>query len=652
MKIAIEATTIGFKNTGTNRFLRCLIDELEYTGNEINYFGSDYKIRLPKFMPDSIKRHYYRQFILKKEIEKSNSDCAIFPDYFMSNGFNKPAAIVIHDLSFITHPQFYSKRFVNYYTYQVKKTIEQNPLILTVSHHTKFNIIKHLNVKEKNIHIVQAYTKMKHFNIKQYSEFNEDLPYLLYVGHIEPRKNLLFLVEGFLEWKRKFGINIRLKIVGELWIKSDELLGLMSKHKNNPDIEFMGYISDENLEKLYKGACGFLHTSFEEGFGFPVLEAMNYNLPLICTEGIATAEISSPFSITINPYDKSSYYDGLNKLYDLVMNDEKPPYKIKYSPELMRNQLSGVLNELEFRMKKHSGVFIPKAVSNEEALIKTLVYSGMFNSGIKKDKIHEQLFDRKITKEDLNLIINKYLAENIIIESNGYLKLNYVSDGFYNKHNGRIEKKKLKKLLGFLNKLPLISLIAFSGGTSQYGIENHNDIDLFIISKPYAVYIVYFIIHVFSFLVRARKELCANYLIDESNLEIGQNYDYYTAHQIVTLKGFRNNKMLSHFCSRNLWIKTFFPNFNIIRDNYKPAGNLYYLIRPFNWIIMFLYKMKYKNLLKSKSLSHSIIITENCLKLHSNDNRGKIMNEFHKKWKDYRNRKLGNLVEIQYLVVK
>lgn len=652
MNIAIESTTIGSRFTGTNRFLSCLIDELVNLDNDIKYFNPGYTSIFHKYIPDSLKRHYYRQFVLKNEIEKADVDCAIFPDYFMPHNFNKPAAVVIHDLSFITHPQFYSKRFVNYYTYQLKKTIEQNPLILTVSHHTRHNIIHHLKAKEENIHIVQAYTKMQKNITNQYSSSKKDIPYFLYVGHIEPRKNLTFLVEGFMEWKRKLDLNIRLKIVGELWIKSGDLLGMISKYKNNPDVEFTGYISDDHLENLYMGASGFLHTSFEEGFGFPVLEAMNYNLPLICSQGIATAEISAPLSITINPEDKLSYFKGLDKLFYLVLNNEKPQYKIKYSPELMRSQLAGVLDEIKIRIKKQSGISVPKAVNNEEALIKTLVYSGIFKAGIKKDKIHEQLFDREISREALDRIVNKYLAENIIIETNGYLKLNYESDSFYNIHKGRIGKKKLRRLLGFLHRLPFISLIAFSGGTAHYGIENHDDIDLFIISKPYAIYIVYFIIHIFSFVLKARKELCANYLIDESNLEIGQNYDYYTAHQIITLKSFRNEKMLSHFYSRNSWIKAFFPNFSIIQENYKPAGKLYYLIRPFNWIIMSLYKIKYKNLLKSKSLNQSIIITENCLKLHSNDNRRKIMNEFHRKWKEYRYRKLGILMEDKYLAVK
>jgi glycosyltransferase involved in cell wall biosynthesis len=652
MKIAIEGTTIGPRITGTNRFLNCLIEQLEYLDNELLYFTPPIGSISGRLVPGSIIRHYYRLFSLKKEIVKSDADCGIFPDYFMPLNFIKPAAVVIHDLSFITHPEFYSAKFVKYYTYQIKKTLEQNPLVLAVSRHTKNNIINYLNVKEENIHIVQGYSGMKKNVSKYHPASKNNIPYLLYVGHIEPRKNLNFLIEGFQEWKKGSGVNINLKIVGELWIKSRGIIELMTKYRNDPDIEFMGYVTDEQLETLYMSASGFLHTSFEEGFGFPVLEAMNFNLPVICTQGIATAEISSPLSIPINPGDKLSYYNGLEIMYSFIINNEKPVYDIKYSPQLMREQLSVVMERLDSRVRKHSGSGIPKASEDEEALIKTLVYSGMFNSGIKSDKIHEQLFDRKIKKEVLITIIERYKAANIIREINGYLQLNYSINNYYKIHRGMIDKKKINRIIGLLNKLPFISLIAFSGGTTHYGIENHDDIDLFIISKPYSVYIVYLLIHFFSIILNVRKELCANFLIDESNLELGQNYDFYTAHQIITLNGFRNSEMLSHFYSRNRWIKSFYPNFRIMQKDYKSSGMQYILLRPVNLIIMSLYKLKYKKLISKPDLNKSLILSEKCLKLHTNDNRREIINKFQQVWKKYKQNNFNSIKEERYLVLK
>ncbi len=224
MIIGIDASASGLKSTGIGRYITCLLEQLKNSDNEIKIFQSsdNYEKHLIEKIKRSslnkkyqgLKRHYYRIFSLTHEMVKSKVDCGIFPNYFISNNFNKPSTIVIHDLSFITHPQFYSKKFVIYYKYLLKQTLKQNPLILTVSEHTKENICKYLNIKKENILLLQAYS-----NIVKISSYNKeqapaDTPYFLYVGHIEPRKNLLFLVANFLRWKNK------IKLITEVTQKS------------------------------------------------------------------------------------------------------------------------------------------------------------------------------------------------------------------------------------------------------------------------------------------------------------------------------------------------------------------------------------------------------------------------------------------------
>jgi glycosyltransferase involved in cell wall biosynthesis len=652
MIIALESSTIGPKITGTNRFLVCLIEQLKFLNNNILYFDSNLLPKKYKYLPDSIKRHSYRQSNLKKDIEDSDADFGLFPDYFMPRNFIKPAAVVIHDLSFISHPQFYSKRFVQYYSFMLRHTLKQNPVIITVSLHTKNNIIKYLGTKEENIHLVQGYSNMQNYKSVYNPPSGKDAPYFLYVGHIEPRKNLVFLVQGFRQWQKSVGINIKLKIVGELWIKSRELIELILDCRDDPSVEFTGYVSEEELEIIYSNASGFIHTSLEEGFGFPVLEAMKFNLPIICSKGIATEEISSPLSIPIYPDDITGYQNGLYKMISLAFNNVRPDYEIKYSPSLMRQQLAAVLEKLDSGITKKYAVGIHLSNSIEEALEKTLVYSGMFNSGIKEDKIHEQLFDRKINKVDLDRIIENYKMANIITAFNGSLYLNNRRKGFYQKSDAPLDKYKLINLLEFLNKIPFISLIAFSGGTAIYGLKNHDDIDLFIITKPYALYLVYFIIHLYSLLFNSRKKLCANFLIDETNLEINNMHDFYTAHQIITLNAFRNERMLNYFIARNSWINNYFPNFRIINENCKKSGRGFIFLKPVNWTLMSLYKFIYRKKLADLGPTGSMVLKKNFLKLHSNDNRFKISNEFQKSWNDYRSNKKEYSKNKKHLVLR
>jgi hypothetical protein len=156
----------------------------------------------------------------------------------------------------------------------------------------------------------------------------------------------------------------------------------------------------------------------------------------------------------------------------------------------------------------------------------------------------------------------------------------------------------------------------------------------------------------YSIIFNARKELCANFLIDETRLEIIQSCDFFTAHQIISLKGFRNSKMLNHFISMNSWIKNFFPNFYIRNENFNKSGKGYFILKPFNLALMFFYKMLYKTKLDEFGVNGSMVLKENCMKLHSNDNRYKIINEFQRTWNEYRLRKNNMFKKEKYLALK
>jgi glycosyltransferase involved in cell wall biosynthesis len=646
MKIGIDTLSLGTKSTGTKRYLECLLEQLEESNNKIVQLSPPFYSTSSRNFLQSIRKNWYRNFGISKALKQSSSDWLIFPDYFMPAGLEKPVAVVIHDLSFITHPQSYSKKFVSYYTYMIKKTAKQKPIIVTVSEHSKKNIIRHLGVDEKNILLVQGYSRIFQRQDNRIKIDECEQPYFLYVGHIEPRKNLTFLIEGFLKWKERQKVNYKLKIVGELWIKSPEIMSLMKKYNNTPNIEFTGYISEQKLDETYRNSSAFVHASFEEGFGFPVLEAMQYNLPILCTQGTATQEISSPNSIVCDPYDAKSLQNGFNNLHELVLRNQKVYYDIRYTPNRMKEQLNELLDIMELRLNKKVYITPAHADDVDAAIEKTFVYSSLFNSGIKKDKIHRQVFDLKINQEDLEFSLYKLLSAKILIRRDDAIYLNNLQ-GFYNNKDG-IKRSKINRIFKFLKHLPLTSSIAFSGGSAHYGCENHNDLDLFIITKPNTVYIVYFLIHLYSIMFNLRKELCANYLVDETNLQIDDSLDFYTAHQIISLTPFKNENMLYRFWNENTWVRNFFPNFiHVPQSKVGESPNnferfmKYSLLVPFNKILMLSYKFYYLKKLKVLQKSNSLKLTDHCMKLHTNNNREKIIMEFEKTWSNYLAKKPG-----------
>jgi len=354
--IGIDTSAVGKKATGTSRYIECLLTELKKTKHAVKTFSpvqtkpsikTSLFDSIPIIKRGGIRRHLYRKFELSSQMNNTEVDCGIFPNYLMPLNFNKQSAVVIHDLSFLSHPHFYSKAFVWYYANQLKKVLGKKPLIVTISAYSLESINKYLGVNKNEIYLLQAYVKMNKPDTKQISKTNVDgRKYFLYVGHIEPRKNLSFLIEHFLEWKKGNGLDYKLILVGDVWSGSKDIRSLLICYRDHPDIEFTGYATEDELCQLYLNASAFVHTSFVEGFGFPVLDAMHYGLPVLCSTGSGTEEISRPYSITIDPTNGRDLQKGLDKLIS-KLHEPDCNYSIKYSSELMQEQLDKLLSAFE-----------------------------------------------------------------------------------------------------------------------------------------------------------------------------------------------------------------------------------------------------------------------------------------------------------------
>ena len=633
MVIGLDTSALTLKSTGTSRYIVCLLTELNKTGEVIKCFspGKGFNIPALNYIPilkrGGIRRHLYRRLEISNEMVKVGVEFAIFPNYLMPLDYAGPSAIVIHDLSFISHPEFYSKIFVRYYTNQLRKILEKDPAIVTVSESSAADIHNLLGTGKRRIFIVQAYANVPDTVCKNIMK--DDRPYFLYVGHLEPRKNLLFLIRNFIEWNSSNGGKYKLVIAGELWLNSKEVTSLYNRFELNPDIEFMGYVSEDDLHSLYYHASAFVHAGIVEGFGFPVLDAMNYSLPVLCSKGSGTEEISKPNALTFNPYDPNELKKGFDDL--ITLSKEKMNYNLKYSPKLMHEQLENLLDAVG-NVKRIS---IGAEFSNvETAVEKTLLYYKIFNSGIEEKKLHPFLMEEHATSKQVNKAVDSLITRGTIYRKGDFLYLNYPAIPFYSKKNNGPNQKTVQMLLKFLKIVPFISSIAFSGGTAIYGPGNHDDIDLFIIAKPFTVYIVYVIIHIFSFLLKSRRILCTNYLIDEKALPVNVNRDIYTAHQIITLRPYKNESMMINFLNENKWVLRHYPNFEILQQQVYEISRLHILLSPINKILEKLYRIWYRKYIRL-SRNNSVILKTHVIKLHTNDYRDKVITEFIKQWDRY-----------------
>jgi glycosyltransferase involved in cell wall biosynthesis len=185
---------------------------------------------------------------------------------------------------------------------------KQVDAIITDSEWSKIEISKYLQIPEEKITVTSLSAK-RHFRVMQADEIGPALarsgvekPYILYVGSIEPRKNLLRLVEAYAQLRR-WSQHWNLVIVGSrnLW-KSSPVAKKVASMGLQSNVRFTGFVPDEDLSALYNGADLFCYLSLYEGFGLPVLEAMACGTPVITSNTSSLPEVAGEAALLVNPY--------------------------------------------------------------------------------------------------------------------------------------------------------------------------------------------------------------------------------------------------------------------------------------------------------------------------------------------------------------
>jgi glycosyltransferase involved in cell wall biosynthesis len=180
---------------------------------------------------------------------------------------------------------------------------------LTVSVHSKRDISKYLNIPMEKITVIHL-AAGEHFRPLAEPVIRSALdraglsqPYILYVGSIEPRKNLMRLLEAYAQL-RHWSTRWDLVVVGgrNIW-KSSPVGETTEKQNLEPFVHFTGYIPDSDLPGIYNGADLFVFPSLYEGFGLPVLEAMACGTPVITSNTSSLPEVAGDAALLVDPYN-------------------------------------------------------------------------------------------------------------------------------------------------------------------------------------------------------------------------------------------------------------------------------------------------------------------------------------------------------------
>jgi glycosyltransferase involved in cell wall biosynthesis len=241
-------------------------------------------------------------------------------------------AAYIHDLSFIYHKQYVSPKNQRYLERFVPKTIKRADQILTISQNSKQEIMDYYHVPEKKITVINPAIDHAEYRPRSKADvehikkkYDIKKPYIFSLCTLEPRKNLLSILEAFDSLPEALKQRYALVLGGGKGWLDGELLARYDELAKRYDIIKTGYVADEDLPALYSGADLFVFVPFYEGFGMPLLEAMACGTPVISADNSSLPEVLGDAGIMVSAEDSAA----LAREMESVLTSQKLAAKLR-----------------------------------------------------------------------------------------------------------------------------------------------------------------------------------------------------------------------------------------------------------------------------------------------------------------------------------
>lgn len=266
--------------------------------------------------------YIWNEFTVPNLLNKLKPDVYVSLDGFISKRANYKQYAVVHDINFVIFPEHLTWSIKKLYNYFFVKHIHHADRIATVSEFSKSEIIQHLHYPENKIDIIPNASNLKFRTISSEEEhsikaqFTNGKNYFLYVGSIHPRKNIVGLIEAFNQYKINTKSEDKLVLVGRFFWGKSEVENAVEKSPFKEDIVFTGRLEDDTMMVLMKFAKALVMVSFYEGFGVPVIEAMQLGTPVICSNTTALNEVAGEAALKVNPKDIQAIANAMQTIND------------------------------------------------------------------------------------------------------------------------------------------------------------------------------------------------------------------------------------------------------------------------------------------------------------------------------------------------
>jgi glycosyltransferase involved in cell wall biosynthesis len=279
-------------NTGIGRLYKEVLNKVPLN-TTCSFIKSDMKVSNP-----------LSPLMLGIQSNQSGADVFYSPSFMPPARCKIPFIFTVHDLM---HLYYYSSFHSFYYKKVIASLALKAKKIITVSQHSKTQLERLLGIPSSLIEVIYNGVDRSFFENEE-AHFSER-PYFLYIGNRRKNKNIPAMLTAFA--RAKIPKEFIFALSGE---EDAELNSLIRAHRIRDRVRFLGFIPEEDIPKLYKGAYATLFTSLMEGFGLPVIESMASGTPVLTSSVSALPEIAGNAALCVDPGDTSAIQTGIEKL--------------------------------------------------------------------------------------------------------------------------------------------------------------------------------------------------------------------------------------------------------------------------------------------------------------------------------------------------
>ena len=324
LRVAVDATPIPVRRVGAGVYVTELLHALDPLDVELHVFANDRDVSEltsiarravlhPVRLPNRPARLAWSHTVLPLRVRRLQPDVFHGPHYTLPAGAGCASTVTFHDPTFFTLPELHERAKVAYFTRAARTGIRRATRVIAVSDYARRGAIEHAGADVAKTDVV-----LEGIDPARYNPGSSDgetfpfEPYVLFVGALEPRKDISTLVSAFGSLAAD-GLAQHLVLVGPRAWGAEAVDAAVSRLQHGT-VHQLSFVAEERKIELFRRASVFVYPSIAEGFGLPVLEAMACGTPVVTTTGSAPEEVAGDAAMLVPPRDEVALAEAIAKV--------------------------------------------------------------------------------------------------------------------------------------------------------------------------------------------------------------------------------------------------------------------------------------------------------------------------------------------------